>query len=71
MRFLAAESSDFSLLVSPRDQTAVDPVLTPPGIDRLRTDLQVVRHLGDAATRLDQVEDLPTKLRRVGPVCPL
>lgn len=48
-------------------QSLVDPILTPSRVDRLLGDVQVVRHLRDAATLLKQVEDLAAKLRADNP----
>jgi len=49
----------------PRDQAPIDPVLPAPAVDRLVTDLQIARHLGHAAPRLQQIQDLPPELRRI------
>ena len=67
IRFFATTSSAFSTLDKPGTSTAVDPVLAPPGIDRLLTDPQIMRDLGDAATGLEQIQNLPPKLRRIPP----
>src|SRR4051812_8328215 len=50
-----------------RLETPVDPVLTPPAIDRLVTDLEIVRDAGDALAVREQIEDLASKLCRVAP----
>ena len=42
----------------PRLQTPIDPVLTPPGVDRLGADPEIPRDVGDRPPGIDQVERL-------------
>lgn len=58
-------------LRSRRWGTPIDAVLASRCVDRLRADLQVMRDIGNAAARLDQVEHLAPKLRQVTPRFPL
>src|SRR4051812_18335327 len=46
-------------------QAAVNPVLATPPVDRLVTDLQVGSHVRDRPPSLEQIQNLPAKLRRV------
>jgi hypothetical protein len=46
---------------------AADVVLPAPGIDRLGTDARVTGEIYRPATSDEQIEDAPTKLRRVFP----
>jgi hypothetical protein len=51
----------------PRYLTAVDQLLTAPGIARLSADLQIVRDLRNRPPRGNQVQDSPAELGRVTP----
>jgi hypothetical protein len=46
---------------------SADQLLPPPGIDRLGTDLQIMRDLSDGPPGGDQVQDLPAEFCRVTP----
>ena len=67
IRFRAATSSAWSLLVIPGIWPSADQLLPPPDIDHLRADLQIIGNLSDRAASGDQVQDLPAKLGRVTP----
>src|SRR4051794_22576641 len=49
----------------PENKAPVDPVLTPPGVDRLGADPQISGHVGDRPARLDQIEHPAPELRRI------
>jgi len=49
------------------DESAVDLLLTPPGVDRLITDAQVAGQIDDLAPGVEKIDDSTTKLRRVTP----
>jgi hypothetical protein len=50
-----------------RQLAGVDQGPFAPQVDRLLADLQIRSDLGDAATRLEQIENLPAKLRWIAP----
>jgi hypothetical protein len=45
-----------------RDQSAVDGLLAPPGVDRLAADPEVTGKIRDLATRREQVENASPEL---------
>jgi len=48
-------------------EATVDAVLATPQVDRLFTDPEIARHIGDLASRLDKIKNATTELRRIAP----